>query len=93
MERHDRQQLHRWLRPREEQETPILYEMQSEGGDSWIYDDQYKVGAVSFSMAQESETEENFNSFIEDKWYYDLHARRYVVENPQQNQNFSMRER
>ena len=44
-------------------------------------------------MAQESETEENFNSFIEDKWYYDLRARRYVVENPQQNQNFSMRER
>ena len=72
--------------PGEEQETPILYEIQSEGGDSAIFDDHYKINVVSVSVSQDSETDENFDNFIEDKtnkWYYDLQARCYVMQDDQ----------
>ena len=67
--------------PREEQENPILYEIQSEGGESWIYDNHYRVNVVSYSLAHDSE--ENSDNFIEDKtnkWYCDLKTWRYVME-------------
>lgn len=53
--------------PRDEEVTPALYEIQSEGGESWISDDHYQVNVVSFSIGHDSETEESFDHFMEGK--------------------------
>ena len=50
--------------PREEQEAPVIYKIQSEGGDSWIYDDHYKINVVSYSLFHDSKVEETFDDFI-----------------------------
>ena len=68
--------------PREETSTPVLYDLQSEGGDSWIYDDNYKVNVVSFALDDGSD-EEQKAACLSDKtwrWYLGLPTRRYVME-------------
>ena len=68
--------------PREETSTPVLYDLQSEGGDSWIYDDNYKVNVVTFALDDGSD-EEFIAADSSDKtwrWYFGLPTRRYVME-------------
>lgn len=70
--------------PREGTSIPALYDLQSEGSDSWIYDDNYKVNVVTFALEDDSEEEQPATATCSiDKtlrWYLDLPTRRYVME-------------
>ena len=68
--------------PREETSNPVLCDLQSEGGDSWIYDDNYKVNVVSFALHGESYEEQTNECFADRSfpWYSGLPTRRYVME-------------
>ena len=60
--------------------SPIMFDIKSEGGDSWIYDDNYQINTVYFSLDGESEVDEQ--EFQHDKtwrWYMDAHSRRYAL--------------
>lgn len=68
--------------PREEMSSPVVYDIQSEGGDSWLYDDQYQVNVVSFAMdVEDSEDEEKEACQLDrtTRWYLDISLRRYVL--------------
>ena len=72
--------------PRDETSHPLLYDLQSEGGDSWIYDDNYKVNVVSFSLADDSEDEVVEDSWMDKtlRWYAGWPTRRYVMEDSEE---------
>ena len=76
--------------PRDETSHPLLYDLQSEGGDSWIYDDNYKVNVVSFSLADDSEDEAVEDSWMDKtfRWYAGWPTRRYVVEDQDETKPF-----
>ena len=58
----------------------MMFDIKSEGGDSWIYDDNYQINTVYFAMDGESDWDEQ--DFQHDKtwrWYMDAHSRRYAL--------------
>ena len=68
--------------PRDELSTPVMYDIKSDGGDSWLYDDQYQVNVVSFVLDEgDSEAEEMQPGQLDRTapWYMDITARRYIV--------------
>ena len=44
--------------PKSETQAPVLFDLKSEGGDSWIYNDNYQVNTVYFVVGDESDFEE-----------------------------------
>ena len=68
--------------PRSEMATPVMYDIKSEGGDSWLYDDQYQVNVVSFALnGKDTEVEETEDGPLDKtaRWYMDITTRRYIV--------------
>lgn len=51
--------------PRVETASPVIYELQSEGGDSWIYADNYRVNVVSLNKKMATWQIQHFPGIID----------------------------
>ena len=66
--------------PKSETQSPVLFDLKSEGGDSWIYNDNYQVSTVYFVVGDESDFEEaDLTVDKTTRWYTDAKVIRYSI--------------
>ena len=67
--------------PKSEANAPVLFDLKSEGGDSWIYDDNYQINTVYFVVGDESDLDEvEMTMEKTTRWYTDAKVRKYPME-------------
>ena len=66
--------------PKNDVSSPIMFDLKSEGGESWIYDDNYQVNTVYFALGDESDFDKTPCSLDKTgRWLQDVKVVRYVI--------------
>ena len=61
--------------------SPMLFDLKSECGESWIYDDNYQVNTVHFVLGDESDFERSPCQLDRTaRWLQDVKVVRYAIQ-------------